>query len=109
MSALIPDAGDALQPALHELARSRPSIVSSPTSISRAARWTRPALDELAKSIKANGIIQPIIVRRVDNGRYQIIAGERRWRAAQRAGLVKVPIVIKDVAAATASACWRWR
>jgi ParB family chromosome partitioning protein len=44
-------------------------------------------------------VIQPIVVRRVESGRYQIIAGERRWRAAQRAGLHKVPIVVKDVAA----------
>ncbi len=56
-------------------------------------------LEELAQSIKANGIIQPIVVRQVESGRYQIIAGERRWRAAQRAGLTKVPIVLKDVGA----------
>ena len=53
-------------------------------------------LDELARSIKSNGVIQPIVVRRVD-GRYRIIAGERRWRAAQRAGLTRVPVVIKDI------------
>lgn len=53
-------------------------------------------LEELAASIKANGIIQPIVVRR--NGeRFQIIAGERRWRAAQRAGLMKIPCVIKTI------------
>lgn len=55
-------------------------------------------LDELARSIKTNGVIQPIVVRKTDGG-YRIIAGERRWRAAQRAGLLRVPIVIKDVAA----------
>jgi len=54
-------------------------------------------IEELAASIRANGIIQPIVVRR--NGeRFQIIAGERRWRAAQRAGLMKVPCVIKTIA-----------
>jgi ParB family transcriptional regulator, chromosome partitioning protein len=53
-------------------------------------------LDELAQSIRANGVIQPILVRRV-NSRYEIIAGERRWRAAQRAGLLKVPVVLRDV------------
>jgi ParB family transcriptional regulator, chromosome partitioning protein len=54
-------------------------------------------LEELAQSIKANGIIQPILVRR--NGTaYRIIAGERRWRAAQRAGLQRVPVVVRDVA-----------
>ena len=61
-------------------------------------------LDDLARSIKANGVIQPIVVRRIENAlsareRYQIIAGERRWRAAQRAQLTKVPIVVKDIAA----------
>ncbi len=58
-----------------------------------------PRLDDLARSIRAAGVIQPIVVRRLDSGRYQIIAGERRWRAAQRAGLHKVPVVIKDVGA----------
>jgi ParB family chromosome partitioning protein len=53
-------------------------------------------LEELAASIRANGLIQPIIVRR-DGESFQIIAGERRWRAAQRAGLTKVSCVIKDV------------
>ena len=59
-------------------------------------------LDDLSRSIQANGVIQPIVVRRVDSQagsreRYQIIAGERRWRAAQKAQLSKVPIVVKDV------------
>lgn len=55
------------------------------------------ALQELAESIKAQGIIQPIVVRLLDSGDYEIIAGERRWRAAQLAGLDKVPVVIKEV------------
>jgi ParB family transcriptional regulator, chromosome partitioning protein len=54
------------------------------------------ALEELAQSIRASGIVQPLVVRRVNN-RYELIAGERRWRAAQRAALQKVPIVIRDV------------
>ena len=53
-------------------------------------------LEELAQSIKANGVIQPILVRRTGDS-YRIIAGERRWRAAQRAGLMKVPVVVRDV------------
>lgn len=55
-------------------------------------------LAELAESIKAQGLMQPIVVRPVGEKRYEIIAGERRWRAAQLAGLEKVPCVIKDVA-----------
>lgn len=54
-------------------------------------------LDELAQSIQTSGIIQPIIVRRQSSGTYEIVAGERRWRAAQRAGLLKVPVVVRDV------------
>ena len=61
-------------------------------------QFDEAGLDELARSIRSNGVIQPIVVRRVD-GRYRIIAGERRWRAAQRAGLMRVPVVVKDVAA----------
>ena len=51
-------------------------------------------LNDLAESIKINGILQPIAVREVDNDKYEIIAGERRWRAAQLAGLTKVPIIL---------------
>jgi len=54
-------------------------------------------LEELAASIRANGIVQPIVVRPADENRYQIVAGERRWRAAQRAGLRKVPVSVKEV------------
>ncbi len=53
-------------------------------------------LDELAASIRANGVIQPIVVRKTADG-YRIIAGERRWRAAQKAGLTRVPVVVKEV------------
>jgi len=55
------------------------------------------ALDELAASIKTQGIIQPIVVRPVTNESYEIIAGERRWRASQLAELEMVPVIIKDV------------
>jgi ParB family transcriptional regulator, chromosome partitioning protein len=54
-------------------------------------------LRELAESIAAQGVIQPVIVRPVENGRYELIAGERRWRAAQQAGLDEIPVVIKEV------------
>ena len=55
------------------------------------------ALDELAESIREQGVMQPILVRPVDGGRFEIIAGERRWRAAQRAGLQDVPALVKSV------------
>ena len=54
-------------------------------------------LKELADSIAAQGIIQPIIVRKLDTDRYEIIAGERRWRAAQLAELQNVPVIIKEL------------
>ena len=55
------------------------------------------ALQALAESIKAQGVIQPIVVRSVDSGGYEIIAGERRWRAAQLASLQEVPVIVREV------------
>ena len=54
------------------------------------------ALSELADSIAKHGLLQPIIVRPLSNGRYQIIAGERRWRACRIAELDEVPVIIKE-------------
>lgn len=55
------------------------------------------ALDELAASIAARGVIQPVIVRPLADGRYQLVAGERRWRAAQRAQLHEIPALVRDL------------
>jgi len=55
------------------------------------------ALNELAESIREQGVMQPILVRPVEGGRFEIVAGERRWRAAQRAGLRDVPALVKNV------------
>lgn len=55
------------------------------------------SLEDLAASIKAQGLIQPISVRPLGNGRHEIIAGERRWRAAQIAGLTEVPVLIREI------------
>jgi ParB family transcriptional regulator, chromosome partitioning protein len=54
-------------------------------------------LDELAQSIQANGLVQPILLRRLPHGHYQIVAGERRWRAAQRAGIQRINAVVRDI------------
>jgi ParB family chromosome partitioning protein len=54
------------------------------------------SLESLAESIRAHGIVQPLVVRRRENN-YELIAGERRWRAAKLAGLSRVPVVVKDV------------
>jgi ParB family chromosome partitioning protein len=60
-------------------------------------RMDKESLGELAESIKAQGVMQPILVRPVGSGNYEIIAGERRWRAAQLAGLGEVPALIRKV------------
>ncbi|WP_312376777.1 ParB/RepB/Spo0J family partition protein [Stutzerimonas nitrititolerans] len=54
-------------------------------------------LEELAQSIKAQGVMQPIVVRPIGGGRYEIIAGERRWRASQQAGMEKIPAMVRDI------------
>ena len=71
----------------------------SPNKFQPREHFDEKKLDELVNSIKKNGIIQPIAVRedKVDPGRFEIIAGERRWRAAQKAGLHDVPIIILDL------------
>jgi len=55
------------------------------------------ALEELANSIKVQGVMQPIVVRPIGGGRFEIIAGERRWRASQQAGLDKIPAMVREV------------
>jgi ParB family transcriptional regulator, chromosome partitioning protein len=59
--------------------------------------WNDEALDELAASIKAQGLIQPVVVREIGKNSYELIAGERRWRAAQRAQLAEMPALVKNV------------
>ena len=66
--------------------------------------WDETALDELAASIRAQGLIQPVVVREIGKNRYELIAGERRWRAAQRAGLAQLPAVVKQVSESAAPA-----
>ncbi|HEV2881898.1 MAG TPA: ParB/RepB/Spo0J family partition protein [Pyrinomonadaceae bacterium] len=68
-----------------------------PNNVQPRTRFDETQLEELAQSIKTNGVVQPILVRKTGGGRYQIVAGERRWRAAQRAGLQRIPSVIRDV------------
>jgi ParB family transcriptional regulator, chromosome partitioning protein len=67
-----------------------------PSPYQPRTRFSEAALEELAQSIRSSGIIQPLVVRRIGS-RYQLIAGERRWRAAQRAQLLRVPAVLREV------------
>jgi ParB family chromosome partitioning protein len=57
----------------------------------------KSTLEELSQSIKEQGVLQPLVVRRLASGRFEIVVGERRWRAAQLAGLVTVPAIIRDL------------
>jgi ParB family transcriptional regulator, chromosome partitioning protein len=65
-------------------------------------RMDQAALQELADSIKQRGIVQPILVREIAANKFEIIAGERRWRAAQLAGLTEVPVLVREIADADA-------
>jgi ParB family chromosome partitioning protein len=68
-----------------------------PGSEQPRTRFDEEALERLTVSIKEHGVVQPVLVRRRGN-RFELIAGERRWRAAQKAGISKIPVVIRDVA-----------
>jgi ParB family chromosome partitioning protein len=67
-----------------------------PNSYQPRKSFDDASLNELASSIQAHGVVQPIVVRPLPNGFFQLIAGERRWRAAQRASLSRIPAVVRD-------------
>src|SRR6201990_503834 len=92
LSALLSD-----RPAMSEEMAEIDIDLIEPNNFQPRTNFDEEKLEELAQSIRANGVIQPILVRRVDNEKYQLVAGERRWRAAQRAGLLKVPCVVKEI------------
>lgn len=73
-----------------------------PGTFQPRAHFAPEALEELARSIREQGILQPLLVRPLGNGRYEIVAGERRWRAAQMAGLTEVPVLLRDLTDAQA-------
>lgn len=86
----------------HEESGQRDYIICPLESIEPNPRQPRKKMDDaalgqLAESVREKGVLLPLVVRRVEEDRYQIIAGERRWRAAGLAGLSEVPILIKDV------------
>src|SRR5689334_14050324 len=98
--------GRGLNALLGEATQSAPAVDTSleldidlidPNPEQPRTRFAPANLDELAQSIRANGVVQPIVVRAID-GRFQIVAGERRWRAAQKAELRRIPAVIREVA-----------
>jgi ParB family chromosome partitioning protein len=99
LSALIPGpVAPPAPPAVRDTARPVELDLDLLTPNSRQPRLVidEARLDSLAESIKQHGVLQPILVRR-SGERYEIVAGERRWRAAQRAGLLKAPVTIRDI------------
>ena len=88
--------GSTKRPTDEELAQ-LPVTALKPGKYQPRTRMDEASLAELAASIKARGVIQPIVVRGVGGAQYEILAGERRWRAARMAGLETVPAVVRDV------------
>lgn len=85
------------QPSVKDNASSLPIELLQRGEYQPRTNMDRDSLEELAASIKAQGIIQPILVRPISDDRYEIIAGERRWRAAQIAQLDEVPVLVRDI------------
>lgn len=113
----INDKRKALGRGLDSLLPSRPAVtpISTPTAQAGASaqeiavdkidpnpyqtrrRINETALEELTESIRASGVVQPVVLRPVANGRYQLVAGERRWNASKRAGKTTIPAVIRQI------------
>jgi ParB family chromosome partitioning protein len=89
--------GDNEEPASSEALRSIAIDDLQPGKYQPRARPGAESLAELAESIKSQGVMQPVLVRPAAGGRYEIVAGERRWRAARLAGLASVPALVRDI------------
>jgi ParB family chromosome partitioning protein len=92
LAAILPEAGAEGAGELREL----PIELIKPNPNQPRTKIDQESLAGLASSIEANGVIQPLLVRPLPDGSYELVAGERRWRAAQAAGLAKVPAVVRD-------------
>lgn len=95
--------GSAGNPATIEQASKESDLREIPVDLMQRGKYQprvdmhTESLQELADSIRAQGVVQPIVVRPIGGGKYEIIAGERRWRASQMAGLHEIPAVVRDV------------
>jgi ParB family transcriptional regulator, chromosome partitioning protein len=92
LAAILPESDRDAAGQLREL----PVGLIKPNPKQPRTHFDEEALAGLASSIEANGVVQPLLVRPLPDGSYELVAGERRWRAAQRAGLEKVPAVVRD-------------
>jgi ParB family chromosome partitioning protein len=92
-----------LAPALEAVSNGQDELREVPVNILQRGRYQprthmdEAALEELASSIRAQGVVQPIVVRELPAGNFEIVAGERRWRAAQMAGLATIPAVVRRI------------
>ena len=90
-------------PSIHQDPKSRRGLLQldldliRPNSDQPRRAFDEQALGELAESMKRDGLLQPVIVRPVEDGQFELVVGERRWRAAQIAGLLKIPALVRDV------------
>lgn len=96
LAAILPETETSAAGELREL----PVGLIKPNPSQPRTKFDEEALVALAASIEASGVVQPLLVRPLPDGSYELVAGERRWRAAQQAGLEKVPAVIRDQAEA---------
>jgi ParB family chromosome partitioning protein len=92
LAAILPQPGDVSEPALRHV----PTQLVLPNPTQPRRRFDAESISALAESLRTAGVIQPLIVRPLTDGRYEIIAGERRWRAACEAGLETVPVLLRD-------------
>lgn len=90
-------AGDVESVAAHDTPNTLKVSQLQPGKYQPRTLMDQASLAMLADSIRAQGIMQPILVREIESGRYEIIAGERRWRASQLAGLDEVPVLVRDI------------
>ncbi len=96
LSAILPESEASAAGELREL----PVSLIKPNPSQPRTKFDEEALAALASSIEASGVVQPLLVRPLPDGSYELVAGERRWRAAQQAGIDKVPAVVRDQAEA---------
>ena len=92
LAAILPQPGEVTEPAFRHV----PPALILPNPSQPRRRFDAESISSLAESLRTAGLIQPLIVRPLTDGRYEIIAGERRWRAARAAGLATIPAIIRD-------------